>query len=247
MGIPPWRVPRLIPRLGQSEVHIWRFDLSRADPRYFALLSREERTRAGAFYRSQDRDRYLSGRASLRLILSRYVDRPPQDLLIETGEAGKPALAGIVGLEFNLTHSDDLSLLAVTRSGPIGIDVERVRADIDHAAIAGSDFSVQERAALKDLSPCDLMRRFSICWVRKEAYLKARGEGLARPLGSFVVSITDEARLVSDFEDPSATEHWRVDDVPCAPDYVAAVAYNARACVSALLDGSAVTEQFSLV
>jgi 4'-phosphopantetheinyl transferase len=145
------------------------------------------------------------------------------------GAHGKPALAGDTGadaIRFNAAHSLGVALYAVTRGREVGIDLEHIRFDLAVMEIAERFFSRREVATLRTL-PTEAQRQaFFRCWTRKEAYIKARGEGLSLPLDQFDVSLTpaEPAAVLGTQRDPSETARWSLQELPLAPDYVAALA-----------------------
>jgi 4'-phosphopantetheinyl transferase len=152
------------------------------------LLSAEERQRAARFRFDVHRRRYVSGRGQLRRILAHYTGVAPEALVFFYGAQGKPSVEGI---EFNLSHSGDVGVVALTRAAPVGVDVERIRAMDDLDGMARISFSSDERHNLQGLSGADKQEAFFRCWTRKEAYVKATGDGLGMPLDSFDVDLGD--------------------------------------------------------
>ena len=216
--------------LGRS-VHVWRVRLD--DPAAAramrALLSDDERARADRFFRDEHRVRYAVAHGWKRRILSRYVDVAPEALRFTAGVHGKPSLAGgaaASGVHFNLSHSADLALVAVARGGPVGVDVERWDAAVEHLELAERFFSPAERDALRALAAdeASVVAGFFAAWSRKEAYIKATGHGITRGLDHFDVSLApDTPCLLADRLDPAATERWVLTAVPAAPGYSAAL------------------------
>jgi 4'-phosphopantetheinyl transferase len=112
----------------------------------------------------------------------------------------------------------------------VGIDLERLRPIADTAEIARRYFCPEEAAEILSLPPDERDAAFFRCWTRKEAYIKAIGDGLSCPLDSFQVSIEADAqpRIVHIAGDRTAAAIWTLHDLPLAPDYVAALAYRDR-------------------
>jgi 4'-phosphopantetheinyl transferase len=133
-------------------------------------------------------------------------------------------------LQFNLSHSQDLALYAIGRERAVGIDVERIRPVPDAEQIVGRFFSFSEHALFRALPPRQKLEGFFNCWTRKEAYLKARGEGLDRSLSGFDVTLApgEPARLLADREDPLEVERWSFRALHPASDYSAALAVEGR-------------------
>ena len=231
----PWRsaAPNDPPPLGSRAVHVWRVRLdppsvSGAD---WDVLSDEERNRARRYFQERHRRRFVVAHAALRRILAGYTARPAHELEFRSGPQGKPSLAesraGMrPGLEFNLSHSANLALVAVAWERPVGVDLEQWERDMNHLELAERFFSPSERASLRALAERrdDLVYGFFAAWSRKEAYLKARGEGVARGLHHFDVSLSPDepARLLADRLD-TATDHWRMRSIVPEQGFSAAI------------------------
>ena len=220
--------------LERHDVHVWRASLDAPDvliQRLSPLLSSDERERANRFHRGIDRGRYIVGRGLLRLTLGRYLTEDPRNLRFAYGRFQKPALvpgrsALSRELQFNISHAGDLVLFAITRGRDIGVDVEKIRALQDLDLIARRFFSAEENAALYKLPATHRPDAFFRCWTRKEAFIKASGEGLSRPLDSFDVTIQGPAELLRVDNDDAS--RWALYDVHPAPEYIGAVAVTGR-------------------
>ena len=174
----------------------------------------------------KDRRRYLIGRGVLRTLLGRYLDLAPQDLRFETAAAGKPHLASGQGqLQFNLAHSGEYVLIAIAGRA-VGIDVEEIDDDFDAREVAAHFFSPGERRDLEMFTGRTRIEAFFECWTRKEAYVKARGEGLSLPLDQFDVSLRpgEPARLIATRPDPAEARRWQLSGLDVADGYKAALA-----------------------
>jgi 4'-phosphopantetheinyl transferase len=174
----------------------------------------------------------VAAHGALRVIIGGYVGADPASLDFVVGEHGKPALRRHDGMaasdiEFNLSHSADLALVAVARARPVGVDLERWASDVEHLDLAERFFSPAERRALRALAPApDLIASgFFAAWTRKEAYLKAIGYGISRGLHHFDVTLApgERARLLADRLDETAIERWSMTDLDPAPGYSAAL------------------------
>jgi len=231
-SVPLWRPPPEPLTLGSDEVHVWRAALNRAASQVQSLqrtLTADEQARAERFYFQKDRERFVVGRGLLRIILGRYLNLEPNQLRFDYSPYGKPSLAPEIdggGLRFNVSHSHELALYAVTRGREIGIDVERLRPDFASEQIAERFFSPREVAELRALPPEVQTEAFFNCWTRKEAYIKAIGEGLSHPLDQFDVSLVpgQPASLLSTRTNPSEAARWSLLALIPSPDYVAALA-----------------------
>jgi 4'-phosphopantetheinyl transferase len=186
------------PALTPECCEVWQIALD-AQPSDAALLSEVEKARARGFHFDLHRDRFIAGRSALRRILAEYLQAPPEALLLDTDEWGRPRLApgswGAGELDFNVSHSEALAVIAVTQAGPVGIDVEVPRPLPDARALAARFFSPRERRALQPMEGEALMRAFLSCWTRKEALLKSTGVGL-RMAPAGVEAGTDTAQRV---------------------------------------------------
>ena len=181
-----------IVELRDDEVHVWRAALhpsATATSLYWNALSDEERRRAERFRFSHHRRQFVASHGILRLLLARYTGRAPEGLQFEFSPEGKPALKNAAGLQFNMAHSRDLAVYALARDRQVGIDVEWIDRARDVLPIASRFFSEAEEAAILALPPELQTIGFYTCWTRKEAYVKARGEGLSLDLRSFSVSL----------------------------------------------------------
>jgi 4'-phosphopantetheinyl transferase len=227
-----WLPPPADLNLSSNEVHVWRACLNLPASHIHRLrhtLAADELARAERFHFEKDRQHFIAGRGLLRVILSRYLEAEPGQLRFRYSDYGKPALMlspGQVPLNFNLSHSNGLALYAVTQGREVGIDLEKVRSDLEYEEIAERFFSPQENAVLRRLPAEVKPRAFFNCWTRKEAYIKARGEGLSLPLDQFDVSLApgEPARLLHVRGNSQEVGHWSLQALTPAPDYVAALA-----------------------
>jgi len=226
------------PPLRSGEVHVWRVSLDAPllpVSELWAVLSDDEWRRAMCLRAQRDRERFVARRGLLRLVLDGYVRVGPERLRFVQGRHGKPALTGAgAAFSFNVSHSDSRALFAVACGGRVGIDVEAVRDDVDYERIAARFFSGRERAELMALPPPCRRLAFFHGWVRKEAYLKARGEGLTSPLERFSVSLSphEAVRLVETTPDAQEPTAWSLRGIDPGSDqqgrgHVAALAVEA--------------------
>ncbi len=211
-----------------DEIHVWQAWLDRGAEevqRLEALLSPEETARANRFHFEQDRNHYVVGRAVLREMLGRYLEQVPSALEFSYGEHGKPALAGAASssLSFNLSHSAGLAVYAFARERSLGIDVERVKPDFASEDIARRYFSTREVNDLLSIPETKRTESFFRCWTRKEAYIKARGEGLRIPLDSFSVSLLPAQPV--EFVD-GVEPGWHMAALDSPEGYAAALVYS---------------------
>ncbi|MDQ2975523.1 MAG: 4'-phosphopantetheinyl transferase superfamily protein, partial [Acidobacteriota bacterium] len=179
--------------LGRNEVHLWQ---ARLDDQLAVtlkpLLSEEETARANRFHFIKDRNDFIVARGLLRKLLAAYLGvAGSADLTFSYGDKGKPFLAENQrsSINFNLAHSHGMALYAFSHDRELGVDLEFVKDELADEEIADRFFSTTEVKALQRV-PAELRRQaFFNCWTRKEAYIKARGEGLSMPLNDFDVSL----------------------------------------------------------
>jgi 4'-phosphopantetheinyl transferase len=227
-----WRHPRAGLTLSSAEVHVWRasLDLDSSCVEHLQhALSADELQRAARFHFPRDRRRFTVARGVLRDILGRYLGVPPSELEFRYGAHGKPALAAgfdAVGVRFNISHSHEMALFAVTCGREIGVDIEYLGREIRGEEIAQHFFSAHECASLRALPAAAKHEAFFNCWTRKEAYIKAHGEGLSLPLDQFDVSLApgEPAALLATRNDPREVQRWSLQALTPGPGYVAALA-----------------------
>jgi 4'-phosphopantetheinyl transferase len=232
LSAPSWGAPPETVTLGKNEVHVWRASLELPSSEVEALqhnLTEEELVRADRFHFQRHRSHFIAARGLLRTILGRYLKTDPGTLRFGYGPRGKPELAGKAGqraLHFNVSHSHGLALYAVTDDREVGVDVERIRPDVAGEKIAERFFSPREAATLRELPAQMQQEAFFACWTRKEAYLKAIGEGITLRLDQFEVSVTpgEPAVLLSINGDLKEASHWSLKELDPGVGYVAALA-----------------------
>ena len=174
-----WQASREPTPLRAGEVHLWRAKLA-PTPEVRATLSKSEWMRAARFHFEVDRERFIAARGLLRLILAHYAGGDPRALQFATGPHGKPELiAPATALRFNLRHSDDLLLLAVTHGREVGVDLEFMRDNVPFETLADHYFDPDDAWDLRLLKPAERPWKFYDIWTTTEAQLKASGIGMA--------------------------------------------------------------------
>jgi 4'-phosphopantetheinyl transferase len=201
--------------------------------RLAALLSVAERARAGRFKFEDHRRRYIVARGRLRSLLAERLDTAPESIEIACGSRGKPMLGGRFfecGLHFNVSHSENVAVYAFADRREIGIDIEAVREIRDMDSIAARVFSAREHEAYLNLEASKRALGFFNCWTRKEAFVKALGDGLRYPLDSFEVSLApgQQAKLLRVEDMPGDSCAWTLDDFTFGNNYVGAVVAQKR-------------------
>ena len=226
-----WPCPCRSLRLEDHQTNLWAFSLDLdADEidRLLHTLSPEEQLRARRFRFDLHRDRFIAGRGQLRLLLSHYTRQEPARIQFAYGANGKPELVSLppdLPLQFNLAHSAELALLAVNRSVPVGVDVEELHPLEDAPALVARFFSPRENLAFQGLRESQKLTAFFNLWTRKEAWLKATGEGIGYSLDKVEVSFLpdEEAQLFSTPQDKPAAD-WQLTSLKPASAFVAALA-----------------------
>lgn len=182
-----------------DHVDVWRIRTTLdADhvARFGSLLSRAQRDRAMRLRITEKRDQYIITQGLTRIVLGRMLDTAPEALAFTRGPKGKPYLDGEfsdTGTQFNMTHTSHMALVAVAMHREVGIDIERIRDNLQWEKLARRYFSEQEYRGFRELPGESKLRAFFTCWTRKEAVLKAIGTGLGGGLASFDVSVDPDA------------------------------------------------------
>ncbi|MBN1401016.1 MAG: 4'-phosphopantetheinyl transferase superfamily protein [Anaerolineae bacterium] len=198
----------------------------------WALLPPEERQRAERLHFERDRRRFVASQGWLRVVLAHYVGKRPEEIRFARGEHGKPYLTSGSGgphLRFNMAHSHALGLYAVAWGREVGIDLEYMRPELADEQIAAQFFSPAEVRALASLPADQWQQAFFACWTRKEAYLKALGQGLLFGLDQFSVSLDPDAppELLG-AHDASELGRWSLMNLEVEPEYGAALVVEGR-------------------
>ena len=196
----------------------------------YTSLSSDERDRAARFCFDKDRNSFIIARGLLRLVLGRHLNLPPEVIRFSYDFHGKPRVADVPNIKFNVSHSEGAAFHAVGRNHEIGADIERIRPLTNLEAIARRYFCHAEYCDLLSTPAEQRLEAFFHCWTRKEAFVKAIGEGLSYPLNQFQVTLRPDAdaKLVS--IEGSTTGKWLLHAVTPWPTYVAAVAVEDRHC-----------------
>ena len=218
--------------LGDAEAHLWVVALDLVPeklPGFGSILSPDEQERASRFRHAVDVRRFTAARTSLRRLLGAYTGIEPRQLYFAYNSFGKPELGGeahAASVRFSVSHSADLALFGFVREHRIGVDLERVRADIDVESLAKSHFSQNEFRKLHSMPSDQRLEAFFCCWTRKEAYLKGRGEGVSYGLDRMEVGFSpgEPATILHALDDPDVSRHWTLEHLAPSPGYLGAVA-----------------------
>jgi 4'-phosphopantetheinyl transferase len=221
-------------QLASDEVHSWCASLDvppETSARLYTTLTADERNRSARFQFECDQQHFIVARGVLRDLLGRYLQTQPGKIRFVYNAFGKPDLGPEFGnrLKFNLSHSGRFAVIAIATAADVGVDLEYIRAESDYADIARHFFSAAEIDYLIALPSHLYAESFFSCWTKKEAYLKACGEGLARPLSSFSVPLTtDPAHSPVDLhvasKDIVPAKRWSLYTLRPVPGYAGALA-----------------------
>lgn len=231
-----WVEPTGTVSLEDGLVDVWRLELDQPPEvvaRFEDVLTDDEIERADRFRVRADRRAFVMTRGVLRMLLARYLDHPRVDagtVPIALGPWGKPMLGfsplqNSASIEFNVSHSRDLALLAFARDAMVGADVERVRIDWEAHSRARRFFTDVEIDAIEAIPEDERVHAFFRCWTRKEAFMKATGKGFHLGMDSFSVSVGDDRPRVLDVVDGRA-EDWQLYSIEVGDDYAASLVVN---------------------
>ena len=192
-----------------------------------SILSPGEKRHFSRFYSERLRRAAITGRASLRILLSHYLGVPPASIRFEYGPKGKPRILASGNLDFSVSHSNDLLVMAFTIGCGIGIDVEKISPFCNIDEIASLLFCSEEAADLASLPSSLRQHAFFLCWTRKEAYVKAVGDGLSIPLNQFRVTLRpgEPAAFIHFGHDPRVANDWTLHNLELGHNWAAALAY----------------------
>jgi 4'-phosphopantetheinyl transferase len=218
--------------VADRSIDVWPVNIDAPDlalAQFERLLGPDELSRASRFRYEHLRRSFILARASLRILLSQYLGTAPSVVRFSYGSQGKPSVLGSARLRFNTSHSGSLVLIAFTQDCEIGVDLERIRPLTLMHEIATRFFSKQEADELMALPLEERDRGFFRCWTRKEAYVKALGQGLSAPLDAFGVTLrADWAATDIQMAKNTGDEAWTLQDIDVAASYAAALAYPGR-------------------
>src|SRR5689334_7179358 len=221
-----WTEPPAEPSLETGTVHVWRIVLNQDDEkldRFRRTLEASELERARRFHFDVHRRHFIVARGFLRSVVARYLGSQPGALRFEYGAYGKPALESGHTLRFNLSHSNEVALLAVTLDAELGVDVEHIRADFASEDIARRYFSRAEVEVFNSLPPEERVEAFFRCWTRKEAYIKAIGKGFSHALDAFDVTLAPGVEPVLLRAEDDDASRWWMGDIEVGEGYAGAL------------------------
>ncbi|MFL6352865.1 MAG: 4'-phosphopantetheinyl transferase family protein [Bryobacteraceae bacterium] len=220
-------------QLSRHEVHAWAVNLdgpSASLQEVSAALSPDERARAESFRFEHLKTRFCVSRGLLRFFLGAYLTTPPSDIQFSYGRYGKPSVARSAGFQFNVAHSENVAVYAFAFGCELGVDVERIRNMRYIDAIARQFFCSEEAADLHSLELRERLDAFFACWTRKEAYIKATGEGLSASLSNFRVALrpSEAPSFIHISGSTSEAESWSLYTLRPNETCVGALAFRGR-------------------
>lgn len=214
-----WQNPAQENTLQDNEVHVWVTHLTVSSPRikqYYPLLSTEEKERSERFVHFIHRKRFIASHGFMRTVLASYLPQDAEELVFRKEPKGKPVLVTETpsnSLQFNLSHSHNLALLAISKTQPVGIDVEYMARKNEWKHIIQRFFTPQEQQALFSLPEDKQQQAFFKVWTRKEAHMKVTGEGLQLSPTQFMVSVPPEPAAFIRYTDKNSSQNWQMQDI----------------------------------
>jgi 4'-phosphopantetheinyl transferase len=225
-----WLKPETFPASCAGEVHLWKVSLDEPVEwnQLREILSSPERQRAARFYFKKDEQEYSLTRAALRKIIGDYINLPPDRIEFSYETNGKPALAkhlSYFNLKFNVSHTKGMALIAIGFRQRVGVDIEFIRPDLVTAQTARLFFSAEEFEIFQKLPEAARVKSFFLCWTRKEALVKATGDGLAYPLNQLHIPTLNPNELSRTIKVKEKRDtNWEIHDLLIDENYAAALA-----------------------
>ncbi len=228
----PWQNTPDTLSLSKDHIDVWLCELktlSSDTSKLYGILSDDERERANKLKVEDKKQQYVIARGTLRQRLGLLTNINPEDFVFEYLEHGKPVLnndSRFADITFNISHSYDLALIAISQKQSIGIDIEKINHDSDHQALVTRFFSKAEQAEFNTLSEAIKAKAFCACWTRKEAFIKAIGSGITYGLGNFNVTVDPDIQMpMINLLKPSE-ETWSAINLPINDEYMACLVSN---------------------
>ena len=220
-------------QLEYNIVHIWYANLNIEESLelyFYNILSSDEKQKANRFRFPKDRTHYIAGRGILRELLGKILSKNPNIIQFMYSKYDKPFLKDNSDLQFNISHSNGIGLFGFVKEYLIGVDIEYAKRPIEVEQIASRFFSKNEAKRLLDLPGNQQLEGFYNCWTRKEAIIKAIGQGLSFPLDQFEVSLklNEEAKLLATYWDRNEVENWQMKSFSPIHDYKGALAVRGK-------------------
>ncbi len=210
----------------KKKINVWfsKRDKKNNEHRYQNLLDHAERKKAAAMVSEQQRIRFIEVRAKLRWVLASYLKIDAKTLVFSQAEYGKPFLPDYPDCHFNISHSGDYLAIAVTNSGEIGIDIEKLKQKSDFYSLVKRCFAEVEQAYWLELPESRKCKEFYRFWTRKEAFVKATGRGIALGLSQCVISPDDPSKMLNVPADYAQEKDWRLYELECPEGLSGAIA-----------------------
>ena len=231
MNLIEWNLPQKEIALANNEIHIWLCNLNipnKSISNLKKILSRKELDKADKFHFTKDRNSFVVSRASLKIILSKYINIEPIYVNFIYNKYGKPFLDIKNDISFNLSHSGRFCVIGITKNSKIGVDIEKINKDFSSLEIAKNYFSVKEYLLLTKLPSSERGKAFFHCWTRKEAFIKAEGKGLSIPLNSFDVTISEGEAKITRINNKINIDDWQLYNINVNDEYCAAIATSGK-------------------
>jgi len=207
-----------------NPLHIWKIPLDITEvevKELFPTLTAEEQENATRFRFDKHRRRYVASHAAMRKILADHLNISDAELNVVTDRNGKPYIPNNP-VYFNLSHSEEMAILALSENCSVGIDVEYVDQKVNAMSIANRFFHPLEAAQLEGLPGKDLVNNFFRCWTAKEAYLKAMGVGITEHLKVFALKYVNTNKPYVMWVDQKYSEvaKWSVYNIEFKKHYI---------------------------
>lgn len=206
--------------LNPHQIDLWQIPLNECSPKDWSILNTEEQERAKRFHFEHHRRRFVASRAKMRVILARYLHLAPEQLMLSTAHKGKPFLLHPFNIQFNLSHSGEMALLAIGKTHELGVDIE-IMSKRSYLELAQSVFAKEEWIALAKAPLMLQALYFFQIWTQKEAFIKAGGLGLSYPLEKFAVPLGLPSEKI--IPDTLHQKDWRLYSFMLAPSIFAAL------------------------
>ncbi len=218
--------------ISDGDIHIYRQSIDAPLDKldfFRKLLSQDELQRANRFRFDKDRNHFISGRGLLRIILGKYLNESPASVKISYLDKGKPYIESSP-VKFNLAHSGGKAFYAFALNIEVGIDLEKIKEMPDAADIAERFFSEDEVNEFRTVEKDNIETAFFNCWTRKEAFIKAIGEGLSHPLADFSVTLKpgDEPKFLMIKNKPDEVKEWSLFDIEAESNFISSLALKAK-------------------
>lgn len=217
-------------RLGDSEIQIWKLDLSNIynwNP-YLRLLTDEEVNKGNSFKFEINRNQFLAGKVCSKLLISNILKLPPKSIIFKKTPNDKPYLSGLP-IHFNISHSKNYVIIGITKLATLGVDVEFINRDFEITKLSRRFFSQEEAKQVNDSLNTDPYMSFYKCWTKKEAFIKAHGDGLNIPLTNFQVNIHSQKSTLLQLDlNTEKANDWIIEEIAMPSNYSAAFCTNAH-------------------